>query len=91
MGWGTFLLSLAGPILKRALIALGIGWVTYQGLDVLLSALIGSVQSNFSAFSGSAAQIVWLAGFGQAIGIVLGAITARMSMMILSKLGKVVA
>lgn len=91
MGWGTFLVALAGPLARKVLLALGIGWVTYAGLDTLMSAVVASVQSNFGAVSGSWAQVVWLAGFGQAIGIILGALMARVSMMVLSKLGKVVA
>jgi hypothetical protein len=91
MNWGTFLIALAGPIVKRALLALGIGWITYKGLDVLLQNVIGAIQQNFGAFSGQAAQIFWLSGFGTAVGIILGAIAARLSMMVLGRLGKVVS
>lgn len=85
----TFLAQAVGPLAKRVLVALGIGTVTYAGLDVAFGAARDLVVSNYGQMSGDVANLVSLAGVGQAIGIILGALAARVGMAALSHLGKI--
>lgn len=85
----TFLIQAIGPLAKRLLVAIGIGTVTYAGLDVAFGAAKNLVISSYGQMSGDVANLVSLAGVGQAIGIILGALAARVAMTALSSLGKV--
>ena len=85
----AFLATAAGPLIKRALVAIGIGSVTYVGLDAAFASAKDLVVSNYGQMSGNVADLVSLAGVGQAIGIILGAMAARVGMAALSSLGKV--
>lgn len=85
----AFFGSSIGALAKRALVALGIGTVTYAGLDVAFGAARDLVISNYGQITGAAAQLISLAGVGQALGIVLGALAARVGLIALSSLGKV--
>lgn len=85
----AFFAGSIGGIVKRALIAIGIGTVTYSGLDIAFGAARDLVISNYGQISGASAQLIALAGVGQALGIVLGALAARVGLLALSTLGKV--
>ncbi len=69
--------------------AIGIGSVTYVGLDAAFDSAKNLVVSNYGQMPGNVADLVSLAGVGQAIGIILGALAARVGMAALSHLGKV--
>lgn len=85
----AFFAGSIGALVKRALVAIGIGTVTYAGLDTAFAAARDLVVSNYGAMTGDVADLVSLAGVGQAIGIILGAMAARVGMTALSTLGKV--
>ncbi|MDD2943636.1 MAG: DUF2523 domain-containing protein [bacterium] len=85
----AFLATSIGPLVKRALVAIGVGTVTYAGLDVAFAAARDLIVSNYGQMSGSVADLVSLAGVGQAIGIVLGALAARVGLVALTSLGRV--
>lgn len=75
---GGVLINLVGTFAGRALIALGIGVVTYKGLSVTLDALKGQA---ISAFAGLPPEVFGMLGIlkvGQCISIVTSAIAARM-------------
>jgi hypothetical protein len=80
-----------GPLAKRVLIALGIGWVSYQGAMLLFDQVKGAVLSNWGAMGGATAAIVNYFGFSEAVGIILGAIAARAALGAVARLGKVTA
>lgn len=85
-GFAGLLQSAAGPIAKRVLAALGMGVVSYSAINAALSGVQSAVTSAYGSISGEIAGILSLAGFGQAMGIVLGAMVARISYAQLSKL-----
>lgn len=87
--FGVYLASVSAPIAKRVLAGLGIGVVSYVGLGAVFSQVQNSIISNWGAVPISAAQFLSLAGVPDAIGIVLGAVAARFSMLQLSALGRV--
>jgi len=88
--WGTFLLALTGPIVIKALATLGMGIVTYTGLSASLAVIQGYIQSNLSGLPADAAALIFMAGIPQAIGIVLSALGARVTMTAVSKIQRLV-
>lgn len=78
-----------GPLAKQVLLALGIGWVSYAGVSLLLDQVRDAVVSNYGAISGTTAQLLAFYGFGQAISIILGGFAAKAGLMVFARLGKV--
>lgn len=85
-GFAGLFQGIAGPVVKKALSALGIGVVSYAAINAALSAVTSAVQNSYGSMTGDVAGILGLAGIGQAIGILLGAMAARISYAQLSKL-----
>jgi len=79
----------AGPIAKRVLAALGFGVVSYAALQTAFDVAKGAVVSAYGSITGDIAGILSLAGFGTGMGIVLGAMAARITYLQLSKLARV--
>lgn len=79
MNWSSWLLSIAGPIVVKALTYLGLTLVTYQGVDVVFDTLKNHALSSWSALPVAVLQLASLAGVGQALGIVFGAFAARLA------------
>lgn len=75
--WGG-LISVAGTLVGRVLISLGIGYVTFTGVDASLD----WAKAEFLAgLSGAPAAAVGLAGVlkvGQCVSMLLSALTARL-------------
>lgn len=74
----TALLSWALPIVRTVLVGLGIGYVTYQGMDILL----GQVQAHFFGLLGglpsTMLQILGLGGIDKCCNILFSAFAARL-------------
>ena len=72
------LISVTGTIVGRVLVALGVGVVTYMGVQVGIDSLLSNLDS---AIHGVPADILGLLGFmrvGEAMNIVISAMSARM-------------
>jgi len=85
----TVLTSLAGPLAKKVLTSLGIGVLTYAGLDTAASAALGAAKSNLGGMTADITQIIAMAGGFAALSIIAGGITAGVSMMVMSRLAKI--
>lgn len=79
------LVGLAGPIARQVLLSLGIGIGTYVGLDLAAGNLIQSSANAANALQSEPAQIFGLAGGYQALSIIAGGITFRISMIALKR------
>lgn len=86
---GAFLSASVGALARKVLVALGLGTITYTGLQAAFNAVQAQIISNYGAMTGASMQLADLAGVGQSIGIILGAMTARVGMAALSKIGRV--
>lgn len=71
------ILALAGSFGLRILLALGLTIGTYKGLDVLVIQIINYVQGIYGGIQADILQILNLSGFGESLGIVLGAFVSR--------------
>lgn len=87
-GLAAFFLSLAGPIIKRALIALGFGVVSYAAMTAALNAALGAAKGAWAGLSGfpEALAIVQIAGVNTYMSIIAGALVARVALQSLKKL-----
>lgn len=83
------LVAMAATLPGRVLAALGIGWVTYAGLSAIAGSVITAFQNAWGAIPSDVLGLLQLAGFGEAFGIVLGAVLARVALMSMARLGKV--
>jgi hypothetical protein len=87
--FGVYLASVSVPIAQRVLTGIGIGVVTYVGLDAVMVQIQDGIIGNWAAIPLAASQLLGLAGVPQAIGIVLGSFAARFSMMQLKALSQI--
>lgn len=88
--FGLYFASVAVPIAQRALTGLGIGVVSYVGLDAVFTQLQNSILQNWGAMGAGPLAILSMSGVSEALGITLGALSARLAMIQLSRLGRVI-
>lgn len=84
----TWLMAAVTPLVRRVLIALGIGLVTYTGLDMVLTNVQASVIASIGGMTGASAQVAAILGFQQSVGIILGALATRLALTQLTKWGR---
>lgn len=87
--FGLYLASVSVPIAQRVLTGLGIGVVTYIGLDAVMTQIQNGVIGNWGSIGLIGSQLLGLAGVPQAVGIILGSFAARFSMMQLKALSQI--
>ena len=80
MTWASWLLSIVGPLAVRVLSVLGLSVVTFTGVSTVVSDLIASAQSSWSALPSAVIGLASLAGVPVALGMVCGAMVARASL-----------
>ena len=83
--FAPLLVALAGPIARQVLLSLGIGIATYAGLDIAVGGLIQSSADAANSMQSDSAQIFGLAGGFQALSIIAGGVTFRISMIALKR------
>jgi hypothetical protein len=84
---GPFLASVAGPLVRRILAALGFGIITYVGFQAVKDQVQDAITSALTGMPLAVYQILALGGFVDSIGIWLGALTAAVAAMAIKKLG----
>jgi len=85
-GLAAFLISIAGTLAGRVLLAVGIGMVSYAGLNVLVSNVVSQITASYQSTGGIVLQFLNLAGAGQAIGILTAALVTRTALVAIKKL-----
>lgn len=85
----VWLLTLVIPIVRKALVSLGIGYVTYTGLNALFAQAQAGVLGNWAQMPAAMNQILTLSGFTDFVGITLGALSARLALIVVGRLGRV--
>lgn len=86
----SFLLGIVGTLAGRVLLSLGIGWISYAGVSAALDAVRGHIVTAWSV-SSPVFEIMFLAGMGEAVGVLLAAFAVRSAFYGISRLGKVAA
>lgn len=72
------LITVAGSLVGRVILSLGVGFVTYQGVSATISTIEQIIISNATSAGGYAVAALALMQFDTAVGIILGAISARL-------------
>lgn len=85
----AFLLAAVWPLAKKVLLALGVGWLTYEGVGLVVDQVTSEVAGLWAGLPTAVVQILSIAGFPQMVGIILGALAARAALVAVGRLGKV--
>lgn len=88
---GGFFAAAAGPLAKKVLMSLGLGMVTYAGVDTAFGVAKNAIIASWGGLPADVAALAGLAGIGDSFGILLGGMAARIALLSLSHLGKVTA
>lgn len=78
MKMGTWLLSLLEPAIGRILAALGFSLVSILGMEAVLVQIRTQLVSGLSGMSADMFNVFLIAGGGQALGIITGALTTKL-------------
>lgn len=87
----AFLAAAVGPLAKRVLIALGFGIISYTALTALVASVVTQAQTAWGGVAGAALQLSTLGGIPQVLGIITGALVARVAFKAVGQLGKLSA
>lgn len=75
---GTWILSLVRPILGKILMSLGFSVVSIVGMEAILSQIRSQLVAGLGGMSADMFNVFLLAGGGQALGIITGALTTKL-------------
>lgn len=84
---GAFLAAAVTPLAKRILAGLGLGILSFTAVTTALNAAISLAQGYFTGLPGDIFGLVGLAGIGEGLGIIAGAMVARVAFMTLKRIG----
>lgn len=87
----SWLMSMVEPLVKRGLAAVGLGWVTFEGVTQALDAVRNNFMSAFGGVSGTVYDILALAGFVNFVGTIFGAMAVIAGLATMSKLGRILS
>lgn len=76
--WGAGIKILAAYAVTRVLLALGLSYVVYQGMDTLLDMLQGSVEGYYGGLPAIIHSVITLSGADVAISILFSAVAVRL-------------
>lgn len=80
MSIAAWLLALVGPVVVRALIACAFTAVTFVGVTGVVDQLVTLAQTDWAALPADVLSLAGLSGIPQALGMILGAYSARVAM-----------
>lgn len=76
----SWILTLAGPLVIRMIVALGFTAVTYTGVTALVNSLVATAQNNWASLPTTLLQLCTLSGIPQVMGMIFGAYMSRVAM-----------
>ena len=85
-GLGSWLVGLASPVARRVLSSLGIGVVTFVGVDLAASNIVGMAKASWSGADAVLVGLLNLAGVGTSMSIIAGAVTSRLALMVMKRM-----
>lgn len=84
---GAFFTNAIGPLARKALAALGLGVISYTAASSAINSLIDTAKGYFDGLPAFVLAILSLAGAGQALAIIAGALLVRAAFASTSKIG----
>lgn len=91
MSWAAMIGAGIGAWVKKGAGALGFGLITYVGFQALKAQVDAGVASMWSGLHADVYHVVALAGFVDAVGVWLGALTTAVSFLAMRRLGVLTA
>lgn len=91
MGFGTFLLAMVQPLVARVLVSLGLSLVTFTGMSVAIDLLTTRAVTAWGGLPASILQLAGLAGIGEALSIITGAVATRLLIWQLTKSNRILS
>lgn len=88
-GFGTLLMALAGPLARQVLLSIGIGVVTFVGLNTAVTAALSQAKSALTGFPAEIVQLLALGGIFTMFSILAGGVMAGVSMIALQRFQKI--
>ena len=76
----AFLMSMMGPLALRVLTAVGLSTITFTGVTVALQSMIDVAVTNYASLPSDILGLAGVAGIPQCVGIICGAMVARVGM-----------
>lgn len=77
---GAFLQVSVGALAAKALASLGIGYISYVGLNMIIGQAITLAQDKYNGLPSAVLNIASMAGLGEGLAIVVSAITFRVAL-----------
>jgi hypothetical protein len=78
--WAS-LLMMIGPLVYKVVVSLGVGWVTFSGMNFLVDQLLTLAQSEMSNLDPVMFQIVGLLRLDDAIALLTSAMSIKFTLM----------
>ncbi len=75
---GTWLLGMAQPLLAKVLLSLGFSVVSIAGLDIIIGQIRSQFDVSLNSLPVDMLNVFLLAGGGQGLGIIMGAISTKL-------------
>lgn len=91
MSWAKLIDAGIGAWARKAAASLGLGLVSYVGFLAIKSQIDQAVANMWGGMVGEVYQVVALAGFVDAVGVWLGALTTAVSLVSFKRLGAIQA
>ncbi len=85
-----WLVGLVPTLVGRVLLALGMGIVTIKGIDIAWTGLQNQLLAALVGLPSDLLNLLGLAGVGNALAYILGAITARVTLAALTNTARIV-
>ncbi|BAK77090.1 phage-related protein of unknown function [Pseudogulbenkiania sp. NH8B] len=89
--FAALLFALVRPMARQVLVSLGLGVITYAGMSTALGAINSLIQTNLNGMMPAVAALLGMAGAGQALGILSGAVAYRIGLMVTKRIGVLTA
>ena len=87
MNIASFLLAMVRPLLAKIFVSLGLGLITYVGVQAAFDKVVNLAVSNISGLPPQASALAGLAGIDTALGIVIGACSYVIGLSAMSRIG----
>ena len=84
---GKFFESNIGAITHKVMAAAGIGVLTYGAVTVAFNQALSFTQSHYNGLAPDMLSLIGLGGFGEAAGIVVGAMAGKVAIQSVKRLG----
>lgn len=81
----AWLASISGPLVMRVLAQLGIGVLTFIGVEAGINSALSYAQTTYLGLPAVVLQFLAIAGVNSALGIMAGGITARLTLMAMKR------